>query len=393
MRSPRRWGSWPRQRALGGNVPREASSALVGMFPLWWNGNVPGSRARRSVGTFPSPARGRFRPRRGGPPPTPPRATPDTAPGSARARRGTPRPSRAPARSGRPGRTVAATARVHVWPDAGRDAAEDRGAERGALVDRDALERQLEHRGDDREPQLAARATAGHAPERRARRRARAIRSSESRKPERDALEHGAHERAAIVAQRQPGERRRERRGRRAACARRRGRGGTSAPRCRRARLTPPSVRASYGVPGAIVSRSQRSEPAADSITPIACQAPGTAWQNACTRPAPSAANASQRGEHDPRRAERDRQRPRPVDADAERARRLVARARGHRHAVGRVPRDRPGSRAPAAANRGSSSSAVSTSSLQRRAATSSSSVPDASETSVACSPHRRSRT
>ena len=40
----------------------------------------------------------------------------------------------------------------------------------------------------------------------------------------------------------------------------------------------------SYGVPGANASRNQRSDPAADSITPIACQVPGTAWQNTCSR-------------------------------------------------------------------------------------------------------------
>ncbi len=36
-------------------------------------------------------------------------------------------------------------------------------------------------------------------------------------------------------------------------------------------------------------SRSQAREPAAESITPIACQPPGTAWQNACTRASGSA--------------------------------------------------------------------------------------------------------
>ena len=54
-------------------------------------------------------------------------------------------------------------------------------------------------------------------------------------------------------------------------------------------------------------SRSQASEPAAESITPIACQAPGTAWQNACTRACGSAWKAGSAAKHDPRGAEHDR--------------------------------------------------------------------------------------
>ena len=44
------------------------------------------------------------------------------------------------------------------------------------------------------------------------------------------------------------------------------------------------AMSASNGTPGANVSRAHCSEPAAESITPMACQAPGTAWQNTCTR-------------------------------------------------------------------------------------------------------------
>ena len=95
------------------------------------------------------------------------------------------------------------------------------------------------------------------------------------------------------MADGQPGERRRARRGRRAACARRSGTAGTSVPRSRRATARPPRSDPHTPTPGAIVLRSHCSDPAADSITPIACQAPGTAWQNACTRPSPSAANRS----------------------------------------------------------------------------------------------------
>jgi hypothetical protein len=46
-------------------------------------------------------------------------------------------------------------------------------------------------------------------------------------------------------------------------------------------------------VAGAIASRNQRRLPAADSITDIMCQRPGTAWQNACTRPAGSYSGVS----------------------------------------------------------------------------------------------------
>ena len=107
---------------------------------------------------------------------------PDTARGSARAARDRPPPIRPRARSARRA-DRRGDRRVHVGPDAGRDAAEDRRAERSALVDRDALERQLEHRGDDLQPQLAAGAAARDPAELGLARRARAIRSSESRRP------------------------------------------------------------------------------------------------------------------------------------------------------------------------------------------------------------------
>ena len=113
--------------------------------------------------------------------------------------------------------------------------------------------------------------------------------------------------------------------------------------------------------PGAATSRSQRSEPAAESITPIACQAPGTAWQKVCTRASGSAANASSAVNTTPEV---------PITTDAgpgrstptpERARRLVARRR-------RPPARRPPScptpratRARAAASASSSSRASST--------------------------------
>src|SRR4029453_6907519 len=48
----------------------------------------------------------------------------------------------------------------------------------------------------------------------------------------------------------------------------------------------------SDGSPGATTWRSHASEPAAESLTPIACQPSGTAWENACTRPSGSAAKS-----------------------------------------------------------------------------------------------------
>ena len=64
--------------------------------------------------------------------------------------------------------------RRRVGPRAARDAAEQRGAVGRALLDHRALERQLEHRGDDPQPQLRARAAARDAAALRRRRRARA---------------------------------------------------------------------------------------------------------------------------------------------------------------------------------------------------------------------------
>ena len=44
------------------------------------------------------------------------------------------------------------------------------------------------------------------------------------------------------------------------------------------------AISCANGTPGANVSRAHCSEPAAESMTPMACQVPGTAWQNTCTR-------------------------------------------------------------------------------------------------------------
>ena len=95
---------------------------------------------------------------------------------------------------------------VDVRPHLRRDPAEDRRAERGALVDRHVLERQFEHRGDDLRPQPAARAATRDAPEF----RYAAELSDEVERvaeAERDALEHRACQGAAVVAEAEPDER------------------------------------------------------------------------------------------------------------------------------------------------------------------------------------------
>ena len=53
------------------------------------------------------------------------------------------------------------------------------------------------------------------------------------------------------------------------------------------------ATRSSYDAPGASASRNQRRLPAADSITDIMCQRPGTAWQKAWTRPRASKSGRS----------------------------------------------------------------------------------------------------
>src|SRR3954468_15133428 len=60
------------------------------------------------------------------------------------------------------------------------------------------------------------------------------------------------------------------------------------------ARISPAAVaRSPNATPGAIQSRNQRIDPAAESMTDIRCHRPGTAWQNAWTRPSGSYSGAS----------------------------------------------------------------------------------------------------
>ena len=80
-------------------------------------------------------------------------------------------------------------------------------------------------------------------------------------------------------------------------------------------------------VSGAVALRSHVSDPAAESITPMACQAPGIAWQKACTRASGSAANASSAANTTPEVPSATETGPWPVDPDAERTGGLVAGA------------------------------------------------------------------
>ena len=99
-------------------------------------------------------------------------------------------------------RTHAATASCASANDARGDAAEQRRAVGRALLDRRPLERDAEHRGDDPQPELAARAAAGDAAD--GRLDAELTQQLERvAQPVRDAFEHRADERAAVVSQRE----------------------------------------------------------------------------------------------------------------------------------------------------------------------------------------------
>ena len=131
-----------------------------------------------------------------------------------------------------------------------------------------------EHRRDDLEPEAAARAAAGHAAV--SRRDAELAQQLERvAQAVRDAFEHRADERAAIVAQREAREgAARVRVGvRRALALEVREEVRPSAPGLQRAAS---AVSSSNDAPGASVSRNQRSAPAALSITPIASHVSGT---------------------------------------------------------------------------------------------------------------------
>ncbi len=209
-----------------------------------------------------------------------------------------------------------------------------------------------------------------------------------------DAFEHGAHERAAVVTQREPGERAARSPGRRAVPARRRGRAGTGDPR-RRAARPPPRRRARRT---ARPARSCRAATAAirrpRASRPSGATSPATAWQAAWRRPRSSAANAGSAPKTTPEVPRTMETAPPGLhDADAERPGRLIPGAGRDGDAVACVAADRGGLERRRHATPPGCRARSSTASLQRRRATSNSSVPDASVTSVACSPVRRSRT
>ena len=136
----------------------------------------------------------------------------------------------------------------------------------------------------------------------------------------------------------------------------------------------------SYGAPPS-ACRSHCSAPAAESITPIACQVPGTAWQNVCSR-------ASGSGRYSSSAAKTTPEVPRTTDSGPGASMPTPSAPA----AWSPAPAISVDSYAGGSHSRGSSS-AESTSSLQRRLATSKRSVPDASAASIACSPVRRKRT
>ena len=221
-----------------------------------------------------------------------------------------------------------------VGEDTPGDSAEERCAVGGSLLRHRALEREAEDGGDDPEPQRAPGAAAGCAAHRdRAAERAQHLEAVAQAVG--DALEHGADERAAVVPQREADEgAARVRVGVRRPLAGEVGQedqalhAGLPALRLREQlveRLSRARAR-----PGA-----SRGEPAAESMTPIACHTPGTAWQKTCARASRVEGGLRERREDDAGRAEDDRGRPGRVDADAERAGGLVAGARRDRHPVG----------------------------------------------------------
>ena len=129
------------------------------------------------------------------------------------------------------------------------------------------------------------------------------------------------------------------------------------------------------------------------SITPIACHVSGTAWQNACTRASGSAANSGSAVNTTP-------EVPSTTDSGSPACVTPTPSAPAAWSpapaATGMPSLVSPDTSADSSA-RGSHSagtpSASHTSSLQVRRATSNSSVPDASATSIARSPHSFSRT
>ena len=280
---------------------------------------------------------------------------------------------------------------LHVGEDACSDSAEQRRAERRALLRRRALERQLEHGRDD--PRARARCA------RRRRTRGRlglhADRTEElERVPqaERHALEHGADERAAVVAEREAGEGRTRASG--STCGvRSPARYGqerqpldTRRPRARPRRQ--PRREARRGQPPRAASRASRRRRASP---PSRASRPGPRGRrNARARPGRRQTPAAPRRRLPMCRA-------RPTEGRGGRLRLRARRPPGHLRPRPPEVRQRSGREPVDSSAAGSQSVGISspsrTSPLQRRCRTSKSRVPEASATSVACSPASRSRT
>ena len=209
-----------------------------------------------------------------------------------------------------------------------------------------------------------------------------------------DAFEHGPRQVPSLVGGGQADERAaRERIDVRAALARS-GRAGSAGRRCPRGRRPPrrPGRRTASPAPDA--SRYQRRLPAAESMTDIRCQRPGTAWQKAWTRPCGSWIGRIGRREDDARRAQRERHRADRDGTDADRVGRLVAaagddrRPRAQARRGGRRGADAAGHLRPLerrlASRPGRCPARPATSGDQSRAARSKSSVPAPSALSSA---------
>ena len=276
-----------------------------------------------------------------------------------------------------------------VGEDACGDPAEERRAERRPLLRRSAFQRQVEDGGDDPEPEVAprpaagTRADAGSTPSRRrSSRESRSPNATPSSTARTSAPRLWRSERPAKAARALGstcGVRSPARYGRNVSPSTPGGHGSASA------------TTFSGGSPCATTPRSQPSDPAAESITPIACQPPDTAWQNAWTRPSGSAAKPGSAAKTTPEVPSTTESGPGPTTPtpSAPAAWSPAPAATGTPSAV--WPETAGDSSAVGSHSRGISSASM-TSSLQARAATSKSSVPDASATSVACSPVSRRR-
>ena len=199
-----------------------------------------------------------------------------------------------------------------------------------------------EHVGEDLAPERAGRAAARR-PDLVGRRHPGGDHQVEAvAQPERDALEHRPGQVPPVVGDGQPDERAAgERVGVRAALAGEVGQEQQAVAAGRHVAGRRDEV-ARTSTPGASASRNQRRLPAAESITDIMCQRPGTAWQNAWTRPAGSNSGRSVVAKTTPDVPSDSATTPGVDRADADRVRRLVAAAGDDRRAGPKPGRRRP---------------------------------------------------